>query len=86
MRWTRGEALLSSYVGKHGAGKRFCSRCGSMLCGVVGGEIHGVALGCLDEAPEGLTLTHIFTDSKASWEVLPQHIKAYPGPPTEPFE
>ena len=86
LRWTRGEALLSSYVGKHGAGKRFCSRCGSMLCGVVGGEIHGVALGCLDEAPEGLTLTHIFTDSKASWEVLPQHIKAYPGPPTEPFE
>ncbi len=85
LQWVQGKDLLTEYVGDHGAGKVFCSRCGSMLCGVVNGSIHGIALGCLDHAPEDLALTHIFTDSKARWEVLPSGVKAYPGPPTEPF-
>ncbi len=81
--WVTGEDLLTSYVGQHGAGKQFCSVCGSMLCGVLNGAVHGVALGCLDSDP-GLTLdTHIFVGSKAAWEVLPETGVQYEAfPPT----
>lgn len=81
--WTRGEELLTSYVGAHGAGKQFCQRCGSMLCGVVDGEVHGVALGCLDGDPEIEIEMHLFVGSKAAWDVLPHGVRQYEEfPPT----
>ncbi|MFK7988459.1 MAG: GFA family protein [Sandaracinaceae bacterium] len=72
--WVEGEELLTSYVGKHGAGKQFCRRCGSMLTGVFKGEVHGVALGCVDGDP-GVTIeNHLFVGSKAAWDVLPEGV------------
>lgn len=40
--WLSGEKWLTSYVGKHGFGLQFCSKCGSTLCGVFNGSVHGV--------------------------------------------
>lgn len=76
-RWVSGEERLTSYVGKHGFGLVFCSICGSTLCGTHNGSIHGVAMGCLNEDPELDEIHHIFVDSKASWEVMPDGVKMF---------
>lgn len=80
--WLSGEELLTSYIGKHGAGKQFCSVCGSTLCGVANGIVHGVTLGCLNGDP-GIELDmHIFVDSKAKWETIAEGVPQYQeGPP-----
>jgi len=76
-RWVAGEEELKSYVGKHNFGLLFCNTCGSTLCGTFDGSIHGVALGCLNEDPELEEIHHIFVDSKASWEVLPNGVTIF---------
>ena len=82
--WVSGEELLSFYESEQGAGLKFCSRCGSTLCGVVNGEVHGVTLGCLDGDP-GVTIgMHIFVGSKAPWEVMPEGVVAYDERPPAP--
>ena len=69
--WLAGEELLNSFIGEHGFGKVFCRKCGSTLCGVVKGKIHGVTLGCVNGDP-GIELgMHIYVGSKAPWENLP---------------
>ena len=68
--WTEGENLLTSYVGQHGGGLQFCKVCGTTLCGVFGGEVHGVTLGTLNGDPDIRLARHIFVDSKASWDVI----------------
>lgn len=75
--WLSGEHLLTNYIGAHEAGIRFCSKCGSTLCGIVGGKLHGITLGCLNEDP-GIQLSrHIFVGSKASWETIPEGVPHY---------
>ena len=69
--WLSGEQLLSTYEGSQGFGLRFCSRCGSTLCGIYEGEVHGVTLGCVNGNPDVEIGMHIFVGSKAAWEVLP---------------
>ena len=69
-RWTKGEALLTSYVNQKTAGLQFCKVCGSTLCGVFNGEVHGVSLGCLNDSPEVTLARHIFVGSKASWDII----------------
>ena len=81
--WIAGEALLTSYIGAHGAGKQFCGLCGSTLVGIVDGHVHGIALGCLNEDP-GITLQrHIFVGSKARWEEIPDGIPQYDEMPPD---
>ncbi len=75
--WLSGQHLLTSYVGKHGFGLQFCSKCGSTLCGVFNGSIHGVTLGCINGDPELEIGKHIFVGSKASWEVIPEGVTQY---------
>lgn len=81
--WLEGESLLTSYVGRHGAGKQFCSRCGSMLTGVFRGKVHGVALGCVDGDPGVRIENHLFVGSKAPWDVLPEGAVTHDGFPPE---
>ncbi len=69
--WLSGEELLSSYVGEHGFGLQFCKKCGSTLCGIFKGTVHGVTLGCVNGDPKIEIGRHIYVGSKASWEVLP---------------
>jgi hypothetical protein len=75
--WVQGSDLLSSYESQPGFGLQFCSNCGSTLCGTYQGQVHGVTLGCLNGNPEIEIGYHIFTGSKASWEVLPSGVTAY---------
>ncbi len=80
-RWTRGEGHLSSYASQEEFGLQFCRTCGSTLCGTFRGQVHGVTLGCVNGDP-GVTIgQHIFTGSKAPWEVLPEGITAFHGAP-----
>ena len=75
--WLQGQALLTRYDTHPGFGLAFCSRCGSTLCGLYQGEVHGVTLGCLNEDPEIEMDYHIFVGSKASWEVIPKGVVTY---------
>ena len=75
--WLSGEKLLTSYVGKHGFGLQFCSKCGSTLCGIFDGKIHGVTLGCVNGDPEIEIGKHIYVGSKASWEIMPNGVNQF---------
>ena len=84
-RWLTGEDLLTSYVGAQGAGLQFCSRCGSTLCGLVDGRVHGITLGCVNGDPGIEIGRHIFVGSKAPWEVIPTGVLTFEeGPPHDP--
>lgn len=78
-RWTRGQELLVTFESAPSFGLQFCGKCGSTLCGLFDGEVHGIALGCLNDDPEIEIGRHIFVESKASWEVIPDSVVQYPG-------
>ena len=81
-RWLTGEELLTSYSAASGAGLQFCSQCGSTLCGIVDGAVHGVTLGCVNDDPGIEIEQHIFVGSKAPWEVIPEGVRTFAaGPP-----
>jgi hypothetical protein len=83
-RWEAGEDLLTGFTGQEGFGFRFCSICGSTLCGMFRGEVHGVTLGCVNGDPGVDALQHIFVGSKAPWEVIPPGVRAFEaGPPPD---
>lgn len=69
--------LLTSYTSSHGFGLQFCSKCGSTLCGVYNGAIHGVTLGCVNGDPNIEIGRHIYVGSKATWEVIPGGVLQY---------
>lgn len=75
--WLQGEELLTSYESQPGFGLRFCSKCGSTMCGTYKGIVHGITLGCLNGNPEVQVGRHIFVGSKAAWEVIPEGVKTY---------
>ncbi|PHQ68808.1 MAG: aldehyde-activating protein [Sneathiella sp.] len=80
--WLSGQDLLTSFVGTHGFGLQFCSCCGSTLCGIFQGDVHGVTLGCVNGDPEIEIGRHIFVGSKAAWEVIPDGVPQFDeGPP-----
>ena len=75
--WLLGEDKLTTYATDNGYGLQFCSRCGSTLCGVFDGSVHGVTLGCVNGDPEITIEKHIFVGSKANWEVIPDNVVQY---------
>lgn len=75
--WIAGAEHLTTYTNKDGFGIGFCSICGSTLCGLFQGEIHGVTLGCVNGDPQVEIGMHIYVGSKAAWEVLPDGIKTF---------
>lgn len=78
-RWLAGKELLTTYNSKQGFGLQFCSRCGSTLCGVYQGDVHGVTLGCINGDPDIEIGRHIYVGSKASWEVIPEGVVLFNG-------
>jgi len=82
--WLAGEDMLTSYVGVHGFGLQFCQKCGSTLCGVYNGAVHGVTLGCVNGDPEIEIGRHIFVGSKAEWEIMPEGVVQYTEGSPEP--
>ncbi|MEQ8280535.1 MAG: GFA family protein [Deltaproteobacteria bacterium] len=83
--WTAGRELLTLYETAPGWGMGFCSRCGTTLCGIGGGAVHGVTLGSVDGDPGVQIEMHIFVASKAPWDHIggdaPQHAEHAPEPP-----
>jgi len=59
-RWVQGENELTRYESVQGFGLCFCSACGTTLCGIVGGNVHGVTLGSVDGDPGVEIAMHIF--------------------------
>ncbi|MCB1051142.1 MAG: GFA family protein [Acidobacteria bacterium] len=75
--WTQGKNLLTAYVNQAGVGYQFCSVCGSTLCGIFQGQIHGIMLGCVDGDPGIKLQRHIYVGSKAKWEEIAAGIPQY---------
>lgn len=76
-RWLRGEAQLTTFMSLQDYGLQFCKRCGSTLCGIYQGAVHGITLGCLNDDPQVHIGKHIFVGSKASWEVMPEGVPQF---------
>ncbi|MFT4560487.1 MAG: hypothetical protein ACI9BW_000221 [Gammaproteobacteria bacterium] len=68
--WSRGETELTIYGKAQGFALGFCRLCGSTLCGLYCGDIHGITLGSLIGDPGIIIEKHIFVDSKASWDMI----------------
>ncbi len=66
--WVAGEGELSQYESTPGWGLCFCRVCGSTLCGVHEGAVHGITLGCVDGDPGVSISVHIFVGSRAPWD------------------
>lgn len=75
--WLSGESILTSYISVEGFGLQFCSKCGSTLCGIYKGVIHGITLGCIKGDPKIELGKHIFVGSKARWETIPEGVPQY---------
>ncbi len=75
--WVSGNYLLTTYVSDYDFGLQFCSKCGSTLCGIYKGEVHGVTLGCVVGDPQIEIGKHIFVGSKAQWEIIPDGVLQY---------
>lgn len=63
-----GREALSTYSSSEGWSIGFCGNCGSTLCGLWNGEVHGLTLGCVEGDPGVEIEMHIFVASKAPWD------------------
>ncbi len=66
--WAVGEESLRRYESAPGWGLCFCGTCGTTLCGLHQGAVHGVTLGSIDGDPGIEIAMHIFVGSKAPWD------------------
>ena len=66
--WISGADELTQFESTPGWGLGFCRTCGTTLCGLHEGIVHGVTLGSVDGDPGIRIGMHIFVDSRASWD------------------
>ena len=66
--WVTGEGELTKHTSTQGWGLAFCRICGSTLCGMFNGKVHGVTLGTVDGDPGVQIEMHTFVGSKAPWD------------------
>ncbi len=66
--WTSGGEKLTEYSTMPGWALGFCGTCGSSLCGLHDGSVHGVTLGSVDGDPGVQIGMHLFVGSKAPWD------------------
>lgn len=83
--WTDGAGNLTVHESSPAWGLCFCRTCGTTLCGLHAGQVHGVTLGSVDGDPGVRLVMHIFVGSKAPWDHIggdaPQYVE-FPPPPT----
>jgi hypothetical protein len=81
--WVLGQDELTRYASGTGWGLAFCRICGSTLCGIYDGKVHGVTLGTIDGDPGVQIEMHTFVGSKAAWDHIggsaPRFEKEYPS-------
>jgi hypothetical protein len=66
--WIRGEDELTTFAVAEGWRAAFCRICGSTLCGITDGKVHGVTLGTVDGDPGVRIEAHTYVGSKAPWD------------------
>ena len=73
-RWLRGEQQIRLYEFESGFRRFFCESCGCVLPQHVESlAMYWVPAGLFDEDPGVALTSHIYVDSKASWEVLDEN-------------
>jgi hypothetical protein len=77
--WLRGEADLAIYSSTKRFSLGFCRLCGSTLCGLLDGEIHGITLGTLDGEPGVVIEKHIFVGFKIDWDIIGDKAPQFPA-------
>jgi len=68
--WVSGEDQLNEHLFAKDWGLAFCRICGSTLCGMLAGKVHGVTLGTVDGDPGVRIEMHTFVGSKAPWDQI----------------
>lgn len=81
LRWIRGESSLSIYETAPGWAMAFCAVCGTTLCGLLHGQVHGLTLGSVDGDPGVDIAMHIYVASKAPWDHIGGDAPQYPELP-----
>lgn len=81
--WLEGEPELTRYESAPGWGLGFCRTCGTTLCGLRDGQVHGVTLGSVDGDPGVEISVHLFVDSKAPWDHIGGEAPQFPEFPPE---
>lgn len=72
--WDAGEAQISEHLSDSGFLRRFCSECGCILPQHLPDYAsYWIPVGLLDDEPPLTLKTHIYVDSRATWEVLDEH-------------
>jgi hypothetical protein len=83
--WTRGEDLVTAFAlpGAKLFGQAFCRRCGSHVPRVARDRnVASVPCGTLDGTPAIAPFAHIYVESRAEWDVLPDDgVTRYAGAP-----
>lgn len=87
-RWTRGEDLVRYYESSPGTHRGFCSVCGSNLISRFDArpDVHGLALGVLDDDPQVKPLCHVHVASKAPWYVIADGLPQFAELPDAPVK
>jgi len=82
--WVTGQEDVVQYYASPEWGLGFCGRCGTTLCGINKGRIHGVTLGSVDGDPGVEIEVHLFVGSKAPWDHIGGTAPQYADWPPEP--
>lgn len=68
-RFLKGESLITQWKKPSGFRSEFCSKCGSPVPNSLrGSDYYWIPAGLLEDDTKFEIVSHIFTDSKASWE------------------
>jgi hypothetical protein len=80
--WIAGRELISSYVRPTGFRTDFCSRCGSPVPHPLRTTAYyWVPVGLFDDEADLKVVAHVFTDSKASWDMISPHGRRFEAAP-----
>lgn len=66
--WVTGADELTTCLFAKDWSFAFCRSCGSTLCGIADGKVHGVTLGTVDGDPGVQIEMHMHVGSKAPWD------------------
>lgn len=80
--WVGGQALIHSYISSTGYRSDFCSLCGSPVPNPFAERPdYWVPVGLLDGNPNLKIAVHLYTASRAKWDIVPAHQLQYPETP-----
>lgn len=82
VKWLNGQEKIKSFTKKNGFRTDFCSVCGSPVPNKMNiGEYMWIPAGILEGDVDRKIVSHIFTESKASWDKKSNNCKSHLGGP-----